>query len=672
VPIDFAGIAARFGDQLAEQTHSWPFLFDRFEDAVKKLVEQSDKAERATRGYPIFRYRDGALAVHVDLLGAELLPSGSPQLGFVAGLEAGGRRFLGELGWARTAVEQELALPRMLAVVREGVDAVVNSIDRFRRPDATMFDDRARRISDVFGLLALVYNSLLGAEAGAQMIGAAKGAAGLIGEVRKLSPPSDDPSDKNVVDTIVDAAEGIGEQLLATVVLLPMLGEALAVLIHDGALAAKRATLTALMQVEAEVHALRSAAIDDLLRGIGLGQLAADWLFAARLVVLNDIGVLAVAVPSFVQTLLAGLRSFAEGLSAWGRWLAGLMLPLRIGVNLFMSFDLIGWVLRKFLDFLPNFVLKRIPHPHITIADLVTYLLGEGAGWVKTSIDHVIDVALRVINTVGYLPGVNTDKLYYRVEALGEVFNQVLTRTPPPPPDVMPKLPLAGFPDVYDAMFGGGREAGLVSSLDAFGAETRGGIRSALGATSTMFDRLGTTFAAEADRAVGNELFGRVGGLAADSAAFAERVFGPEADRLRAEAASSQPDALAAGFEQAVTSGGFALVGGAIPAYVEEMRRFWATKRPPEPPPTSPHILARHGRLGGVRVPRLTVRASGRVADRQLAALVAARFHDEVGEAYVGGRREFERLGGAPLRRPPARPRGRKPVTTRSGAGSGS
>ena len=76
VPIDFAGIAARFGDQLAEQTHSWPFLFDRFEDAVKKLVEQSEKAERATRGYPIFRYRDGALAVHVDPLGAELLPVG--------------------------------------------------------------------------------------------------------------------------------------------------------------------------------------------------------------------------------------------------------------------------------------------------------------------------------------------------------------------------------------------------------------------------------------------------------------------------------------------------------------------------------------------------------------------------------------------------------------------
>jgi len=120
-----------------------------------------------------------------------------------------------------------------------------------------------------------------------------------------------------------------------------------------------------------------------------------------------------------------------------------------------------------------------------------------------------------------------------------------------------------------------------------------------------------------------------------------------------------------------VTSGGFALVGGVVPAYVAEMRRFWATKRPPVPPPTSPHILARHGRLGGVRVPRITVRASGCAADRQLAALVAARFHDAVGEAYVGGRREFERLGGRPLRRP-ARPPGRRPVASRPGVASGS
>jgi hypothetical protein len=49
----------------------------------------------------------------------------------------------------------------------------------------------------------------------------------------------------------------------------------------------------------------------------------------------------------------------------------------------------------------------------------------------------------------------------------------------------------------------------------------------------------------------------------------------------------------------------------------------------------------------------MTVNAPRRKPDRELATLVADRFHAEVGAAYLNGRREFERLGGAPLRRSP-------------------
>jgi hypothetical protein len=294
-----------------------------------------------------------------------------------------------------------------------------------------------------------------------------------------------------------------------------------------------------------------------------------------------------------------------------------------------------------------------------------------GEAWVKTALDVFFDGALRLINAADHLPWVDLENFYWRVDALAKAFDIVLTPTPPPPPDVMPTLPLAGFPDVYDAVFGGGRAGALIGSVDTFGVEVRGGIRTALGGAARMFGDLGTTFAAEADRAASMGSVARMRELASDSAVLAERVFGPEADRLRADAEARQPDALALAFEQAVTSGGFALVGGAIPAYVGEMRRFWETKRAPVPRPTSPHILARHGRLGGVRVPRMTVRANRRQPDRQLAAIVAGRLHDAVGEAYVGGRREFERLGGPPLRRPPSAPR-RKPVTSRPGAAGGS
>ena len=155
------------------------------------------------------------------------------------------------------------------------------------------------------------------------------------------------------------------------------------------------------------------------------------------------------------------------------------------------------------------------------------------------------------------------------------------------------------------------------------------------------------------------------------AAVLSERVFGPEADRLRAGAESRQPDPLATAFEQAVDVGRVRARRRRDPRVRRRdaaLLGHEATARADRP--TSPHILARHGRLGGVRVPSMTVRANGRIADRQLAALVAARMHDAIGEAYVGGRREFERLGGPPLRRRRAAA-GRRPVTSRPGAGSG-
>src|SRR5207245_1064354 len=186
----------------------------------------------------------------------------------------------------------------------------------------------------------------------------------------------------------------------------------------------------------------------------------------------------------------------------------------------------------------------------------------------------------------------------------------------------------------------------------------------ALGGAETMLIDLGTTFAAEADRAASMGSPARMRELAADAASMSERVFGPEAERVQAQIGAHRPDELALAFEAAVTDGGFRLVGKAIPAYVGEMRRFWERQRPPAERPTSPHILARHGRLGAVRVPRMTVRAPGRTPDAGLARDVAARFHDAVGNAYVDGRRQLEQLR-EPAARTPARRAPRRPVSER-------
>src|SRR5918995_6881715 len=163
MPIDFAAIADQFRDPLVAQTRPLAPVFERLAEAVKKLSEQADAAERATRAYPVLRYRDGALCVRVDPAGEPLLSTPEP-LGFVRGLQAGGQEFLAGIGWTRTAVEQELALPRILGVGSSALEVVIASIDRFAVPTPEMFDPRTKRVSDVLGLLVLAYNSLLGRE----------------------------------------------------------------------------------------------------------------------------------------------------------------------------------------------------------------------------------------------------------------------------------------------------------------------------------------------------------------------------------------------------------------------------------------------------------------------------------------------------------------------------
>jgi hypothetical protein len=645
MPIDFAAIADRFRESLGKQTKQMKPVFERLADSVRRLAEQADAAERATRAYPVLRYHGNALSVRVETLGAPLLPA-APPLGFVDSLRTGGREFLAGIGWIRTAVQQEIALPRILGVGLQALGTVLASLERFERPSPGMFDPRERRLSDVFGLLALTYRSLLGAEARAQLleVAGASGRAMIFYRIyKRLLPDPPEYASMSAVDQWVHTFEGKARDFLDYVLLLPILGELLAVLLHDAALEVKRLVLTELSGLEAKVHALRATAIDGFLKALDLGTVAANWLTAARVVVLLNLEIVAVAAPKYLETLLDGLRGFADGVTAWGMWLTDLLETVRAVVDAFMSFDLLGFALRVMF---PGWLIDLLPElPTFTVDDLITMVIGGALSHVRDTINDWFNAALLVLS----LPGLGS--YYDKVEALKEVFNIVVTPRPfTLPPDVMPRGPLAGFPDVYEAFFGGGRAASFLGGLERLGVEARAGVRGTIqGAATAMID-LGAIFAAEADRAVQLGSAARMRELALGAASMAERVFGPEADRLAGQIAARRPDPLAAAFEAQVASQGFSLVGAAIPAYVGAMRRYWVARRPLVEPPTSPHILARHGRLGAVRVPRMAIRASGHRANRALAGRVAERFREAVGSSYVSGRRDFERMASAPQR----------------------
>ena len=337
-----------------------------------------------------------------------------------------------------------------------------------------------------------------------------------------------------------------------------------------------------------------------------------------------------------------------------------------------MSFDLVG--LRAARSLLPDWLVKRLPVPQITIDELVSFLLGMGEAWVKGALDIFFDGALRLINVIDHLPGVDLENFYWRVDALGEGVRHrphadAAAAAGRDADDAARRLPGR----LRRVLRRRPRRPRSSRAIDAFGVEVRGGIRTALGGAATMFDDLGTTFAAEADRAAS---MGSVAPHArarrrlrpsCPSASSAPRPTGcgptrRHGSRTRSRPRSSRPS----------TSGGFALVGGAIPAYVGEMRRFWATKRPPVPiadlaaHPGPPRPARRRPRAAHDRArerPRRPTGSSPRSSRRGCTTRSARRTSAAAASSSASAAR---RCAGR------ARPPGRRPVTSRPGAGSGS
>lgn len=648
MPIDFSAVAARFRGPLTAQTTGMKPVFERLVDAVEILVAKADEAERVTREYPVLRYRDGALCVEVEVGAVPPLPvAGS--LGFVEGLREGGRRFVEGVGWVRTAVDQELALPRIVGVaVIAPLRAVAASLDRFSTARPVMFDERRSRFSDVFGLANLAWSGLLGPANREQMMVAARGVRAVTSFLGTL--PSGDTTQPPPKLTGLSGLDRLQETLgrtsklfLDLVLILPVVGLALEVFVADGSLYVERRLLAELSSVEQKVYDLRSGVVDGLLEAFELGSTTHFLTTAADLVLAWNVTVLTTGFPAWLDALVTGVSEFVKVVGDWGQWITGLLEAVRSAVDDFMNFDIFGWVASMLL---PGWVIALLPTlPRLTVDDLISLLIDEATSAVRGAIEAwftAADAALWVI------PGETAARYRAKLADVGEIFSIVMTPTPfTYPPDVMPTGPIGGFPDIYESFFGGGSRARLLNSVRAFGDELRAGVVDTLRGGANLAQGLADMAGAEGERqarfGAGLHLRERV--LGEDQ--IVSGLFSPLAGDVRARMASRRPDAMALAFDDALATTGIAAAGAAVPAYVGEMRRYWAARATPVDRPTSAHILARHGRLATVRVPRLAFHAEGRQPDGDLAALTATRFRGVVGTAYHDGRARLAALAAA-------------------------
>jgi hypothetical protein len=224
-----------------------------------------------------------------------------------------------------------------------------------------------------------------------------------------------------------------------------------------------------------------------------------------------------------------------------------------------------------------------------------------------------------------------------RIQALAEALDILLTPTATPPEAQLPTI--ASFPDIGETLFGAGRAEAINNALLEFGEAARGLIAGTLNTASRTAAQLGEVGADAARRAASIDSPAQFSELARRSHDQAAAAFaGPLAD-VSAEIDRQGQDA-ADPFEAAVATGGIQAAAAAIPAYVAEVRRYWEHRQPT----TSPHILARHRRIGRVRVPRMVIHVGARTPDAALADEVALRFRAAIGEVYDAG---LARVGAA-------------------------
>jgi hypothetical protein len=602
MPIDFAAIILPFEAPMRLQVKFLGDVIATLGKWLNRRLNYTQELERATRSFPVIDFYDGAVTMSIDESQKRRLPAvdAGQDPGF-----SGFRRFWEGLLLVPRGIEGELAIPRLLRVIAEALAAITASINRWREPDRSWFDVTIpRRASDLFGQAFVLIDVLAASTEYMRMIVNSAFAAWFM-----------QPSSGNLPETLA----GFIQAITAALMLIPLGGQWLFRLIEAAMLGARVLVLRTLRGFESQIYEFREEVIRFFLEQLP-ATLRTGWylILAARDILLENLRYylgLGIEITSqfyefiqeFAVELTFGLREFWDGL----------VMDLQNALEGILQVDVLGLITDGWLS--------------LTVQQITDAMTGENPAALRAAV-YLLDKADK-----WYLP----DEITERARALREILGQLATTPRELPEDLLPP-PFPSFPDPTAHFFGPGASVDMVAETSALFTALTASTTASLDASARAMDGLGDAMAQSAGE------MARIGPTAAlrrirevsDQAT--EDLFGDQRRTLQLQAESNR-DALARAFDLAVAGGGFHLVGAAIPLYVEAMSEYWEERiTSAVEHPTSPHILARRARLERVRIPAMTVRASGRRLDDDLLGRVATRFRDAIGEAWTGGLRQLE------------------------------
>ncbi|MGE3621650.1 MAG: hypothetical protein AB7L84_14425, partial [Acidimicrobiia bacterium] len=619
MPIDFAAVATLFSGQLAAQAAPMRRTFTDLARTLRALQRQIDQAERASRVLPLVNFRDGALAVRVARATA---PGAQAPPGVVDDAGRGATAFVQGIGWVATAVHQELLLPNLGAVAAEVAGRIETATDRVLALQPSLFDI-GRRDHTMFELPALGALGLqVASEAGVLKPGSVSTAPPSPGGPPATGTPGALPLPN--LDEVADLLAGVTSALVLG---LPAMTTFVAGRVTILSLAARIAVVDRLTEAEVALLGLRNRVSEAVMEAAGPAAIAERWFGHIDAVVRVDLVVITTWLPIAAGEYLQGVRVVVDSINDSTRTVVD-VLDVVIGIiESITSINLLAPVN-------PVLATAGLPPVSLTIGDLID------AATTAIARQRALDAAtaLEALAVASWPFSQRDHRIWHGLAQMFAILaaHDIHTISQAPIPAT-----ITAFPDLVSRLFPPAFDAAVAGWARGTADGVRIAVAGAISETAGLAGSLDT-----AVRSVADEARRGLGGLEpatamVAAARFADAALGDEERRQRREAAARAEGADADPFLHLFATAGFQVVGGLVPAYVDGLQRF-LRRRALRPTPTSPHILARHGRLVGVRTARITLRAEGQATGAATATATATRLREAVGDLYLTGRRRLD------------------------------
>jgi len=646
--------------------------FVRLGEWLKKRITRADDLEKATSRIPVVWLYNEAVTLWIDASQKDVLAPKEPQPSFGDHLKAAGDRLWAGLKDVVELPREALIIPRFFDAVLAGVDEIVKSVERFRKPSASMFDTKARTASDLFGEAVLAFRALYSSK---------DQLWGFWTTLRILKGSKKESGSVESVNALPDLFERVTRYIVAGLYLIPLLPEFIKRVWKEASIFIRGKVLDEFADVEEKVFGVRRTIIDlfyvDLRGSLRKGLAAAlAWRFVATAWVelFLDLS------ERWGKQLFDQFRDYFTDMSEFIKKMTFVFHELEGLLEELTKIDLMPILIGK-LETKGKLASLLASPPSITLGDLadqtsraaankrmqdwLTSIERRGGAAVGAGTATVVGGAIALFGgPIGWVIGGGLigggvagggTYLYLRhkLKPVREILNIALeTKTEEPEETAAFTKPLPQFPDISEAFTTLAqplREL-LAEFVPSLQSQTKELIDTGVEALDTIgkhFDRA----AASALRGPSAEQYLAISGTAASMAEKmfpADDVIGNEPDAVITAIARSWENWFARSEQGALA--GFDVIGSVIPKYIAAMRDYWAERQAageeatvrlpedlPKDFPTSPHIMALRPVLSRTMVPRVTIDATGHALDQSLMQRVADAFLDRVQAAHVQG-----------------------------------